>query len=168
MCTIIFLSPLYSAARSAAGKIWILDMQNTWICLKITQKFLSGPAGWLKWLINKIIVHNYFFWSGWLGGNGRKWLINPKGFVTGCIDQVVILNTLAASGIPKAPPQKHKENQWFLKVPRGSLCACVECMILLQNWWKSLSNSAWYGINRRCMESSNDKQVPPDFCKYKS
>ena len=28
--------------------------------------------------------------------------------------------------------QKHKESQWFLKVPRGSLCACVGCLILLR------------------------------------
>ena len=40
------LSPLYSAARSAAGKFWVLDMQNTGICLKITK--------------------NHFFWASWL------------------------------------------------------------------------------------------------------
>ena len=33
------------------------------------------------------------------------------------IDKVDILNIDAASGIPKAPPQKHKENQCFLKGP---------------------------------------------------
>ena len=37
------------------------------------------------------------------------------------IDQVGILNIDAASGIPKAPPQKHKENHCFLKGPlKGS------------------------------------------------
>ena len=29
--------------------------------------------------------------------------------------------------------QKHKGNQWFLKVPRGSLCTRVDCMHLLEN-----------------------------------
>ena len=31
------------------------------------------------------------------------------------IGQIVILNTVAVSGIPKAPPQKHKDFQWVLK-----------------------------------------------------
>ena len=31
------------------------------------------------------------------------------------MSKVGILRTVAASGIPKAPPQKHKEFQWFLK-----------------------------------------------------
>ena len=31
------------------------------------------------------------------------------------INQICILTTVAASGIPRAAPQKHKDFQWFLK-----------------------------------------------------
>ena len=43
--------------------------------------------------------------------------------------------------------QKHKDFQWFLKVFRGSMLACVICTLGLENAMANWSKAASYGVS---------------------